>query len=96
MALATCYCNDIYREAAKRQIQEQRVELEVEGEVRPKGEPARNVICRANVAPSATADQIRDLLRYTDSVAEVQNMLRVWTEVRLAQVETEVVKVGAV
>lgn len=31
LALATCYCNDIYREAAKRKIEVQRVEVEVTG-----------------------------------------------------------------
>jgi uncharacterized OsmC-like protein len=31
LALATCYCNDIYREAAKRGIQIEGVGVEVEG-----------------------------------------------------------------
>jgi uncharacterized OsmC-like protein len=31
LALATCYCNDIYREAAKRNIKVDSVEVEVEG-----------------------------------------------------------------
>lgn len=30
LALATCYCNDIYREAAKRNIRLERVEVNVE------------------------------------------------------------------
>lgn len=32
LALATCYCNDIYREAGRRGIAVERVEVEVEGE----------------------------------------------------------------
>ena len=32
LALATCYCNDVYREAAKRGIQVERVEVEVDGD----------------------------------------------------------------
>lgn len=51
LALATCYCNDLYREAAKRNIQVERVEVEV------------------------------------DTVAEIQNTLRVVTPVMLSQVE---------
>ena len=31
LALATCYCNDVYREAKKRGIEVQRNEVEVEG-----------------------------------------------------------------
>lgn len=87
LALATCFCNDIYREAAKRQIQVRRVDVEVEGEFGAEGAPARNVIYRATVAASATAEEIRDLMRYTDSVAEVQNTLRALTEVRLVGVD---------
>ncbi len=33
LALATCYCNDIYREAAKRGVAVERVEVEVTGEL---------------------------------------------------------------
>lgn len=43
LALATCYCNDIYREAGRLGIQVQRVEVEVHGEFGAPGEPARNV-----------------------------------------------------
>ena len=32
LALATCYCNDIYREAAKRDIKVESVEVEVTGD----------------------------------------------------------------
>ncbi len=32
LALATCYCNDIYRETARRGLKVERVEVEVEGE----------------------------------------------------------------
>src|SRR5574342_87340 len=50
LALATCYCNDIYREAAKRGLKVEHVEVEVEGEFGAEGEPARNVTYRAKVA----------------------------------------------
>ncbi len=32
LALATCYCNDIYREAAKKNIKVESVEVDVEGD----------------------------------------------------------------
>src|SRR5512133_3556607 len=41
LALATCYCNDIYREAAKKNINVQSVEVDVEGDFPTAGEPAR-------------------------------------------------------
>jgi uncharacterized OsmC-like protein len=37
LALATCYCNDIYREAAKRGVKVEQVEVEVEGDFGAEG-----------------------------------------------------------
>ncbi len=49
LALATCYCNDIYREAAKRNIPVEKVEVEVSGEFGAEGEGAKNVSYSAKV-----------------------------------------------
>jgi uncharacterized OsmC-like protein len=87
LALATCYCNDIYREAAKRNIQVERVEVEVEGDFGAEGEPARNVTYKAKVQARGTEEGIRELMEHTDTVAEIQNTLRAGTEVKLAGVE---------
>lgn len=87
LALATCYCNDIYREAAKRHIRVERVEVEVEGDFGAEGEGARNITYRAGVKADAGADAIRELMRHTDDVAEIQNTLRVETSVTLAEIE---------
>jgi organic hydroperoxide reductase OsmC/OhrA len=43
LALATCYCNDIYREAAKRGVQVAWVEVEVLGDFGREGEPGTNL-----------------------------------------------------
>jgi uncharacterized OsmC-like protein len=86
LALATCYCNDIYREAAKRQIAVQQVEVEVEGEFGAEGEPARRITYSARVAASASDAEIEDLLRHTDRVAEIHNTLRTATEVILERI----------
>lgn len=91
LALATCYCNDIYREAARRGIQVERVEVEVEGEFGAEGEPARGVTYRARVAARAPLEEIQRLMRETDRVAEIQNTLRVATEVTLSETEAEVI-----
>jgi uncharacterized OsmC-like protein len=87
LALATCYCNDIYREAAKRNIIVESVEVDVEGEFGEEGMPARNIIYRARVAALASEDEIRTLMRVTDYVAEIQNTLRVETPVILDSIQ---------
>lgn len=87
LALATCYCNDIYREAAKRGLKVERVDVEVEGEFGAEGEPARNVSYRAKVAAQASEAQIRDLMSQTDRVAEIHNTLRLGTPVILSGIE---------
>jgi uncharacterized OsmC-like protein len=87
LALATCYCNDIYREAAKRRIRVEGVEVEVHGDFGADGEPAQNVTYGAKVTAAASEEVIRELMRYTDGLAEIQNTLRVGRPVTLSQVE---------
>ena len=43
LALATCYCNDIYREAKKRGIEVRRVEVEVSGSFGVRGRRRRRL-----------------------------------------------------
>jgi uncharacterized OsmC-like protein len=87
LALATCYCNDVYREAKKRDISVEKVEVEVSGDFGAEGEPAQNVTYRAKVHAKGSEAEIRELLDYTDTVAEIQNTLRAGTAVKLADVE---------
>jgi uncharacterized OsmC-like protein len=87
LALATCYCNDIYREAAKRGVAVERVEVEVIGEFGAEGESARNVAYGAKVWAHAPEQAIRDLMTHTDRMAEVQNTLRSGIEVELTSAE---------
>jgi uncharacterized OsmC-like protein len=87
LALASCYCNDIYRESAKRNIQVERVEVLVEGDFGAEGEPAKNVTYRARVFSSASEEDIRELMKFTDTVAEIQNTMRAETPVVLTEVE---------
>jgi uncharacterized OsmC-like protein len=88
LALATCYCNDIYREATKRGIGVEQVEIEVSGEFGAEGEPARNVTYEAKVWAHAPDQTIRELMSHTDRVAEVQNTLRTGAAVTLGHIET--------
>ncbi len=91
LALATCYCNDVYREAARQGIEVRGVEVTVEGVFGGPGEPATDVRYHAKVtATGATEAAVRHLLAHTDTVAEVHNTLRVGTAVRLGTVEVEI------
>lgn len=87
LALATCYCNDIYREAATSGIEVERVEVDVEGQFGGPGEPATNVMYHVRIVASAPEAEIEDLLRRTDTLAEVHNTLRVRTDVTLDRIE---------
>ncbi|MGH2547983.1 MAG: OsmC family protein, partial [Thermomicrobiales bacterium] len=93
LALATCYCNDIYREAAKRGIAVQQVEVSVDGEFGAEGEPARSVSYSARVIANATEAEIEDLMRHTDTVSEIQNTLRASTPVILRSTEAHSISI---
>ena len=84
LALATCYCNDIYREATKRSIAVKSVQVEVEGTFDgAPGSTAQDIAYSAVVEADAAEDAIIDLMKHTDTVAEIQNTLRMGTTVTL-------------
>jgi organic hydroperoxide reductase OsmC/OhrA len=83
LALATCYCNDLHREAARLGLSLDVVEVEAEADFDGVGLAATNVRYRARVQSQATAEQIAQLLRQTDTVAEVHNTLRAGVAVTL-------------
>lgn len=87
LALATCYCNDIYREAAARGIEVTAVEVEVTGDFGGPGDPARNVVYHTRISGKASAADLQALARHTDTVAEIQNTLRLGMAVTLERVE---------
>lgn len=87
LALATCYCNDLYREAGKKGIKVQQVEVEVDGDFGGEGDPATNVIYRAKVTAQASEEDIRALIEQTDRLTEIQNTLRRGTPVVLTGIE---------
>ena len=83
LALATCFCNDTYREAAKWNIKVQSVEVEVEGDFEAEGKAASNIVYRAKINADASEEKIHELMLHVDSIAEIQNTLRVGTPVKL-------------
>jgi organic hydroperoxide reductase OsmC/OhrA len=83
LALATCYCNDIYREAQKCGIAVVAVTVEANAEFGAAGAPASRLSYRATVRARAPEAAIRDLIVHTDKVAEIQNTLRLGMPVTL-------------
>src|SRR5579872_5650294 len=59
LALATCFCNDIYREASKRNINLLSVEVFVSGKFGVEGEPAHGITYNCKIdAPHYSQAQI--------------------------------------
>lgn len=73
LSLATCFCNDIYREAARRSIAVSEVKVVCSGTF---GEPDSQFHYKTTIVSDAPAEVIDELVRYTDSIAEVHNTLR--------------------
>jgi hypothetical protein len=65
----------------------ERVEVEVNGDFDAEGEPARNVTYQARVFAQAGEEEIREIMRFTDTVAEIQNTMRTVTPIVLTRIE---------
>lgn len=87
LAIGGCYCNDVFREAAKLGIVVRSVAVEVGADW--DGDPVRaqNVTLSARVEAEASEVRIRELMEHTDRVAEIPNTLRLGAAVQLAQLE---------
>jgi organic hydroperoxide reductase OsmC/OhrA len=83
LALATCYCNDLYREAARMGIALDAVEVEASATFPGVGLAATDIRYRARVTSSADPATIAELLHRTDAVAEVHNTVRSGASVTL-------------
>lgn len=82
-ALATCFCNDLYREAARRKITIKGVEVGVSGDFGAEGEPASNINYQVKIESDHPRGEIQDLIDHVDQVAEIHNTLRKGTQVKL-------------
>ncbi len=86
LALATCFCNDLYREAEREEIRIKSVEVDVEGEFGAEGAPIGEIRYRTDIHADASADTIRRLAMKTDTVAEIGNTLRAGARVVLKHI----------
>lgn len=90
LSLATCICNDIYREAGKRDIAVSEVEVNASCEFNGEGEPGTGFRYKVFVNSKASDEEIAELIRHTDGIAEIHNTLRKGVEIVLETVKEEV------
>ena len=62
-----------------------RSRVQVSGQFGAQGEPAENITYRASVKAQGSERDVLDLMRYTDTVAEIHNTLRRTTPVVLTE-----------
>ncbi|WP_269305085.1 OsmC family protein [Aeromicrobium sp. HA] len=86
-ALATCFLNDLHREAVRRGVDIGAVQVVVESEFGDRGEPASDLTYRVHVQSAADAGLVADLVRETDLLAEVHGTLRAGRDVELSSVQ---------
>ena len=87
LALVTSYSSILYREADKRGIGVEQLEVDVEGRFGVEGEPARSIVYRVILIADAPEQQLRELVNYVDRMAEIHNTLRLGLPVTLNRVE---------
>lgn len=75
-ALATCYCNDLYREAERLGITVTGCEGVASAQFNRVGVAAESIVYSAKVVSPAAPEQIELLLADADRLAEVHNTLR--------------------
>ncbi|QCR24968.1 osmotically inducible protein OsmC [Pontibacter sp. SGAir0037] len=83
VALATCFCNDIYREANKRNIKVTKVVVEASAEFLAEGAAGSNIVYHAKIEGDASNEELLALVKHTDTVAEVHNTLRSGVKISL-------------
>ena len=83
LSIATCFCNDIYREASKRNIAIHSVDVIATGEFGAEGEPGSNFQYKAEVTSDAPPSEIKELINYVNEIAEIHKTLRNGIKVNL-------------
>ncbi|MBS1545276.1 MAG: OsmC family protein [Bacteroidetes bacterium] len=76
LSIATCFCNDIYREAQKRNLKVSGVEVTVTADFGAEGEPGTNFQYSVNVISTDSPEDIQDLIHHVDKIAEIHGTLR--------------------
>ncbi len=76
LSLRTCFCNDIYREAACRKKNTQSVDVTVFGDFGKEGGSAINISYQTHKHSNASQKEITKLIDQVDKNAEIHNTIR--------------------
>lgn len=76
LALATCYCNDLFREATRLGIEISKVRVAASADFLGVGLAAENIRYSVAVLSSSPSADIDSLIAATDQVAEIHNTIR--------------------
>jgi putative redox protein len=86
-AIAGCYSNDLFREAATLGLRLTRVLVAVDGDFPGRGEPSTPITVDLEVEGQTSEDQLRELVALVDRIAEIPNSIRGSTPVTLGSVQ---------
>lgn len=90
LAVAGCVSNDLFREAAKRGITLDRVVVAADSDYGGDPMVSTDIRYTVEVEGDATAEELDDLVRHVDRIAEIPNSLRSGTRVELTDVRATV------
>jgi putative redox protein len=95
LALGSCYANDVFREAIKRDLEVLGVRVVVECDWVGDPQRAENVRFSTRVEAAADEEEILELIRHVDEIAEIHNTLRQGIDVELVEAEAVSVQIEA-
>jgi putative redox protein len=82
-AIAACFSNDLYREAATLGISLSRVAVTVDGDFPARGRPSTPISVDVELEGDAPIERLDELLTLVDGLAEIPNSIRGTTPVEL-------------
>jgi putative redox protein len=84
MAIAACWSNDLYREAATMGVDIDGVEITVDGDFPARGSGSTPITVEVVVRSSAPEERVRELIAEVERVAEIPRAIRDATPIELS------------
>jgi putative redox protein len=84
MAIAACWSNDLYREAATMGVDLDGVEITVDGDFPARGSGSTPITVEVVVRSSAPEERVRELIAEVERVAEIPRAIRDATPIELS------------